>query len=223
MARIFCIALTVAFLAACNGSQGGSSSAGTGYPVNDAISAFLQSNNSYTLHGSSDGNAYTLTLSWQYLGQHSFQGASAYATKVTEQIDKNGSLFLNDGGTKYFLLGPYNPLGEVTVGGGTVVDTNQTALPAMAQISQTGNLDSETLYGGIILSKAANTWSLGYAGTTGEAKFCIKSTRTYGEAMLILPPPTTTCYVIDSRGNVLDLQMTIPVFQNKTFQEVSFN
>src|SRR5579871_3843225 len=140
--RTLALGTALASLYACGGS---SSTVNTQqFPVNDAVSTYMQMQHSYTVQWSSQGDAYTSQVEMQPGSQQTFQGTTAYTTTVTTTTHKNGALYSTESVTDYFLLGPYENLGayDNTAGNWSFV-LNHTALPDMATIGQAGIVDRE--------------------------------------------------------------------------------
>lgn len=205
------LGLSVGLLSACGG--GSSSSNSTQYPVNDAVSAFMQMDHNYELHSVSNtgGAPYTMQVSWKAGGMQSFNGTQAFTTTRTMTIFVTGTQVSKDVTTDYFLLGPYKKLGSTDSSMGFVtVAADQVALPDLAQIGQSGDLDTELTYTQpseqtIPIAHTANTWTLSSGATAANARF-FEDSAINGEA--IMPQSESTGYQIDSKGNVQGVIVT---------------
>jgi len=205
---VFILAVLFSLLGAC----GGSDNKGNVpiridpplFPVNDSVSAFMQSDNSYTMSTMSGGHSYEMSLSWKAGSQRSFQGTPAFTTTKTQTITKDGAPFSRAVTTDYFLLGPYKRLGSITDTGQTLVATDQAVLPDLAMAGQSGDLDREDAF----FDHVINTWILAGGSSDDLADFVVHST-IEGEA--ILPQKQSLGLEIDSRGHVHGINVSLPL------------
>lgn len=203
--------VVLGLLSACGG--GSSSSNGTQYPVNDAVSAFMQMDHNYELNSVSDtgGAPYTMQLSWKAGGLQSFNGTPAFTTTRTMTIFVVGTQVSKSVTTDYFLLGPYKKLGSIDSYGNLTVASNQSALPDLADVGQGGDLDQESTHAGsgaTVVTRTVNTWQLQQGPTAANARL-FEDSAISGEAMR--PQNASSGYQIDSKGNVQGLIVTLPV------------
>lgn len=216
-------AVVFGLLSACGGggSSSGSSSSNSsaqGYPLDAAITAFMQTGTSQTLMncngmvpGANCNNSYELQLAWTPGGQQMFHGTSAFTSVRTLTVLKGGKPFSSSSETEYFLLGPYKRLGSVDSSGNQTLASAQAALPDDAKIGQSGNLDQESTYvgsGSVRLTQTTNTWNL-QGGALATQPFFVLQSDINGEAAQ--PMNQTFCYLIDSKGNVLGLEVSVPI------------
>lgn len=202
------LGLLFSLLGACGS---GSNSSNQQFPLNDAVSAYMQMSHSYTLNWTQAGDSYSDQVEMQPGAQKSFQGTTAYTAVITSTVQRNGVLEYQDSITQYFLLGPYKNLGSIdnTFGQVTVAADN-TALPDMARTGQTGAVDTEVTYLGmpgatISLTAYTNTWTL--EGVDGNAKLC-EVAAVDGEAER--PFSTFACFTVDPKGNVISASLNVP-------------
>jgi len=206
------IILSVLGLCACGG--GGSSSSSTPpppppqYPIDSAISAFQQMNESFNLSASNGGNNYTLTLSWVPGAQSSFDGVSSFTSTRTVTISENGILVASDVQTGYFTISPFKPLGAVDTNGQVTVDANQVVLPDLATVGQSGAVDTYTIYTDntrtTVYGNGTDTWALN-ADTSTTAFFCANTVGTTNGS----PFTESDCYQTDENGNILSVTATL--------------
>lgn len=217
-------AVVFGLLSACGGSS--SSSNSTQYPVNDAVSAFMQADHNYELHSTSNtgGAPYTMQLSWKAGGMQSFNGTQAFTTTRTMTVFVVGSQVSQDVTTDYFLLGPYKKLGSIDSTGNLTVASNQSALPDLAGVGQAGGLDQELTHAGsgaTVITRTVNTWQLQPGPTAANARF-FEDSAINGEAAM--PTSESSGYQIDSKGNVQGVIVTLPVNGLQvTFSNVCMN
>lgn len=215
--KLLGLALSLGLLNACGGSS--SSSNGTQYPVNDAISAFMQMDHNYELRSvSNTGDApYTMQVSWKAGGMQSFNGTPAFTTTRTMTIFVVGTQVSKDVTTDYFLLGPYKKLGSIDSSTSFVsFASNQSALPDFADVGQSGDFDVENAYpapgpaspGRPSVARTVNTWQLQPGPAAGNARF-FEDSAINGEAAM--PTSESSGYQIDAKGNVQGVIVTLPV------------
>jgi hypothetical protein len=199
------IGLTV-LLAGCGS---GSSSAGAAqYPVDDALSTFYQTSQTYTLHASSGGTTYTLVVKFTPGPQTTFLGQQYLSLVLADTITSNGSVIASGGKTVLFLTGPFREFGGVLPGGVYEVDHAQHTLPDLANPGDAGPLDLQDYFSDSTLNTeiatGSRTWSLA-AVTETTALFCIEDQDDLGGS----PESEGDCEIIDERGNVTGLQITL--------------
>jgi len=200
-------AALLASLTACGGGSNGSST-GTQYPVNDAIGTFYQTPQTYTLHADSSGTAYTLVMHLTPGPQTTFLGQQALTAVLADSITSNGTVVAAGGKTVVFLSSPFKEIGGILPGGVYEVDTAQHNLPDLAGAGAFGTLDSQTYFSDSTLTTqvgtGTRTWALD-AVTEQTAKFCIDDTDDLGGSQ----ETEGDCEIIDARGNVTGLQITL--------------
>lgn len=206
--KLLALGLLAGLLGACGG--GSSSSNGTQYPVNDAVSAFMQMDHNYELRSVSNtgGAPYTMQVGWKAGGMRSFNGTPAFTTTRTMTIFVTGTQVSKDVTTDYFLLGPYKKLGSIDSAGNLTVASDQSALPDFAGVGQSGDLDQESTHAGsgaTVITRTVNTWQLQPGPTAANARF-FEDSAINGEAAK--PTTESAGYQIDSRGNVQGVIMT---------------
>lgn len=169
-------------------------------------------NHSYNLSASSGGNKYTLQVSVVPGAGGSFNGQSALSNTLSLNISENGTLISNDISTDYFIISPYTPLGAFDQSNGQmIVFANQTALPDLATVGESGPLDTFTTYskdtgsGTTVYATGTETWTLD-ADTSTSALGCVDLTENLSAGGTVTD---STCYQLDERGNVLSMQITI--------------
>lgn len=202
--------VAVVSLSACGG---GSSDTSTGYPIDSAISAYFQAHHSYTLKGSDGSNFYTDTHAFVPGGMQMFQGISALTATDTGVLTNNGHSLGSDTVTSFFLIGPYKPLGAIDVSSGYVmVDANQQILPDLASVGDSGKFYTATVYSDAslttVLQSDVVTWDL-TSVTADTAMLCEEFASTTLSTKAT--HNTSSCYVMDQRGNVTGVEETIEV------------
>jgi hypothetical protein len=181
------------------------------FPLNDAVSAYMQIQHSYTVQWTDQGDSYTAQVEMQPGAQQSFQGTTAYTTAVTTTTRKNGAPYSTDNVTDYFLLGPYENLGaHDNTGGNWSFVIKHSPFPDIAKIGQAGVVDNEVTVLGTapntgFLTGYDNSWILQPGGNSDQAKLCEVSAIQPEAGM---PQTVESCYTIDSEGNVLGATVT---------------
>lgn len=177
------------------------------YPVDLAMGTFYQMPNSFNLHGSLGSDSYTLDLTITPGAQASFDGVQAMSAVSAGTETKNGSPFRTNKSTLYFLTTPFTQIGANNSNTLFEVDSDQQALPELADIGASGALDSQKYYSdsslGSEIATGTRTWSL-TALTADTAQFCITDTDDVGG-----PSETEIdCFDMDIKGNVTAIQIT---------------
>lgn len=169
-------------------------------------------NQTYNLTATNGGNNYTLQLSFVPGAQSTFNGTSAFTRTETLNISVNGTLANNLIATDYFTISPYINIGSVNQSSGQVeVYANQTALPQLATVGQSGAFNTFTIYTdntlATVYATGTDTWALN-ADTATTAFACVDETINYAAGGT---DTESDCYQMDERGNVLSLQITLLV------------
>lgn len=207
MRYIIWISCSTLLLAACGGGGSNTTTEPAQYPLDTAISAFYQMSSSYNLKASSGGNSFGLDLKLTPGAQGSFHGTQAMTATLAVSETENGSAIGSGSQTLYFLTGPYKDIGANLSIGVVLVDSGQKDLPDLAKSGTSGSLDSQKYYSDSSLATqiatGTRTWSLN-AVTEQTALFCIEDADDLGGS----PESEADCYLIDTKGNVLALQVT---------------
>ena len=202
------MSLLLGLLVGCGGGGGGGgSSAPIPYDLNALVSVYSQQSHSYTLSASNGGNSYTLRLSHVPGPSATFGTTTANTVVLSVDVYENGTLIASDATTRYFLLNPFQLLGDydATTGYATVYASQQ-ALPTAAMVGDSGAFDTGTIYYDTsfttVFGTLTDTWTLD-AGPT----FCAdtaESTATGGDT-------ESDCYTFDAGGAVTGLTITLLV------------
>jgi hypothetical protein len=211
------IASIVLVLSSCGGGDGGGGSDGPvpstlAFPVAAAVSAYVQTSQSFTLNGTDNvtSNTYTFTHSSTPGSASTFESQPAQTAAVSVVLKRNGVTISTGSGTEYFQVNPYKPLGRISTSGEYEVATSWTALPTTAMVGQTGPAWSSTEYTNssktTVESTDVVTWSL-EADTANTAWLCLNFSTTFtsGDPNFI----EADCYRIDGSGNVLGQKATL--------------
>ncbi len=177
------------------------------------MNAFAQTSHNYTINAVDSGNTYTLQYGVTPGAPTTFEGLAASTAAETLTISKNNAVVDTVSLNTYFTTSPFIALGYVDLGNGQyTIDSNQVALPANATVGQSGQIQTETTYTTSSLSTINDTatvsWALS-ADTATTAWLCANMVD------VIVSPPSTisgsTCYKIDTSGNVSALKLAITV------------
>lgn len=210
--------LFAAGLSACGGGGSGSgNNSSAQFPVDSAMSAYMQMEHDYTLHGTANGNKYTLQLSLVPEGQAMFgttsESTSAFTTLRTLAISENGAPVGTPSQTlEFFTISPYRQVGSITQSLSLVVGYyDYHNLPSLVKEGQSGPLDSGTTYAennlDTPLSTVTDTWAL-KSGSGDDATLCITIS---SFSFLTGTIKQDDCYAIDTDGNVLGLTIDLSV------------
>lgn len=204
----FVSALKIAYLGTSSGTNV------SYFPVSAPITNFNTTSISLALTGSYKGSSLTYSVSnTTGTASQTFMGQAANVSTTTGSFTISGALPVPISGTSYFSVGPYKSLGNVTSGAYTVF-ANQAALPTVAAIGMVGSTDTGTDYTdstrSVILDKFVETWSMMAGPTSGTAYLCMNTVYT-AVASTGISGTSSTCLNIDSAGNLLGVQLTMPI------------
>lgn len=172
----------------------------------------MQESHNYNLSATdSKGNNWTLALAFVPGSESSFDSEAALTAQETTTISVNGTLANNDVTTMYFNIGPFTHVGGVDQNGEVTVFANQTALPQLATVGQSGAFDTFTVYTdntrATVYATGTETWALNQL-TSDTASFCFNIVDDFASGTTTTQ---STCYQIDERGDALGLQLNLDV------------
>ena len=210
--RLFVSIALLALITACGPGDNSSSYTTASFPLNNALSAFMQMSNTYALYATDSGDIYALTVFWRVNAPDTFNGTAAFTTNIGHNLSENQLQLGNSTTREYYLLGPYELLGSLNQQSGqySTVASDQVALPATATIGQHGPLYTQTTYTDTTLTIANGsetaTWSLNPA-TGSDAYLCITSNGNIGASQHY----ESDCFLMDTSGNILGVQVALLV------------
>ena len=198
---LVCVGSAAALLSACGGGSSGPVVSTLAFPVETAVSVYMQSDHAFpNLTGSLDGTNFTMSYTFTPGALAAFEGHAAHTATESAELTVNG-VQSRVRSTSYFALDPYVSYGSLDQDTGEYAVFNQTAnLPTTARVGQSGVLGDEINY--VDSSKAqvtdtsALSWSL-EADTATTALFCINvnvDNTSVGDG--------SQCYLIDANGTV---------------------
>lgn len=205
------VAYSVVLVIAGCGGGGSSSSPPTTYNLDRFASNYAQAKHDYTLSASNNGDAYTVTLS-QVPGSAAACGTTqAHTVTVTVHVSENGSLIDDDTYTRYYLLNPYKLVCDYDdINGYVTIYANQKALPATANIGDSGSADTSTTYYDTSLTtvfgSSTDTWNL-KSSSGGNALFCADSVSKTDNGN----SSENDCYTLTAGGNAAGLMVTLTI------------
>jgi hypothetical protein len=190
------------------------------FPVAQAMANIA--NNSYNFSVQSQdsyGNIYSIQTASTPGPIAQFNGVSANTAAITQNMYLNGAIIQKVTATNYFKLSPYQFLGSIAnyYGGSLLVTAWQTP-PTTGTVGQQFSSYNATLYhdssNSIVDGTLIETISLN-ADTASTALLCqndsVQLTQ-QGFYDHLYQGTTSTCYRIDTGGNVLGMQITVPVY-----------
>lgn len=188
------------------------SPATTQFPISSALSPIYQSSYNVTLSAQYGTNTFTIQMSQTPGAASIFEGQPASTVFLTGTVSVNGVVAGTINGKEYYNTSPFEQLGYVDPSNEQYqVYANQQTLPAYATVGQSGPLDTSTTYTdsskSVVYAADTETWSLS-SDTPTTAWACINDTQTVvGSALTVI----TTCYKIDTTGNVLAMTITMTI------------
>ncbi|MBV8636428.1 MAG: hypothetical protein JO002_18195 [Burkholderiaceae bacterium] len=189
------------------------------FPVPQALLNVATQSYSYSVSAYDRfGNQFTIQYASAPGAAGTYNGQAASTANVTESFYENGALQETDTFVNYFVLSPYQFLGSVGnfAGGVEVVNSFQT-LPATATVGQSFPELSATLYHDTTqtVSDGTLTEAIGLsADTASTALFCFNDTTQLTQTGMsdnLVNGNSSTCFRIDTSGNVQGMQITTPV------------
>jgi hypothetical protein len=198
-------------LSACGGGGGsdGPVVSALDFPVETAVSVYLQSAHQFNLAGSLNGSNFTMSYTFTPGALAAFEGHAAHTATEVAVLTANG-VQSQVRFTNYFALDPYVSYGSLDLDTGEYAVFNQTAnLPATARVGQSGALGNEISYVDSSKLQVTDTSTLGWsveADTATTALFCINvnvNNSSVGDG--------SQCYRIDANGTVLDFLVRVNV------------
>ena len=214
-AALWLSAIFLCLLAACGGGGGGGGSSSppnlNSAPGAAAVNAYVQASHSNTLNArDQSGNNWTAQLSTMpNPGTTTFNGIPNVSTAVqTVNIFENGVLAGNDIRTNYFLVNPYQPLGDVFTTGPVEIVSGGSPLPMTITVGQSGPLDTVTAYHDSTQSTVdateVETFSV-VANNPTTLLFCVNTVTSNVTAQGNLDgfsaSTESDCYAVDASGN----------------------
>jgi len=197
---------SLAALSACGG--GGSSTSSLSFPVNEALTAFYQSSAVYNLSATNGSTTYRLQVALTPGPQTTFIGTKVNSTVLVDSIESNGSVIATGGKTVLYLGSPFREWGGILASGVYEVDHDQQILPAMVSTGASGLLDKQDYFADSTLTDVIATgtrnWTMA-AASADTGLFCIDDNDDLGGG----PETEEDCYVLDEKGNVMGLQITL--------------
>ncbi|OYY66539.1 MAG: hypothetical protein B7Y51_01395 [Burkholderiales bacterium 28-67-8] len=206
-----CAGSAAVLLSACGGGGGSDRPvvSALDFPVETAVSVYMQSPHQFNLAGSLNGSNVTMSYTFTPGALAAFEGHVAHTATEVAVLTANG-VQSQVRFTNYFALDPYVSYGSLDLDTGEYAVFNQTAnLPATARVGQSGALGNEISYVDSSEAQVTDTSTLGWsleADTATTALFCINvnvNNSSVGDG--------SQCYRIDANGTVLDFVMRVNV------------
>ncbi len=190
------------------------------FPVAQAMSTIATTSYNFALNSQdSYGNIFSIRYSSVPGAVAPYGSVAANTATITQTTKLNGATIQNVTATTYFTLPPYQFLGSNSnYWGGAQVVTSWQAPPVTGTVGEQFSSFTATLYhdstNSIVDGTVIETITLN-ADTASTALLCqhdsVQVTQ-QGYYDNIYQGTTSTCYRIDTSGNVLGMQMTVPVY-----------
>lgn len=191
-------------------------------PYDNAVSAFWQMDQSYSLAGTdSSGNDYTVEYTITPGHQETFNGTSAFTAKRVIAIRENGIPLIEDVTTKLLLFGPFTQIADFDdTTGEVIVYTQQTPLPKLNPGNGFGTLDNGTIYSDHslkdVVGQKTDLWYVPIqTSSTGSLGFNVLNIQS--SLVSPLPKPDSIfdteqdTFIMDSRGNIVSLNIVLQI------------
>lgn len=206
-----CAGAAAVLLSACGGGGGSDRPVVSplDFPVETAVSVYLQSAHQFNLAGALNGTNFTMNYTFTPGALAAFEGHAAHTATEVAVLTANG-VPSQVRFTNYFALDPYVSYGSLDLDTGEYAVFNQTAnLPATARVGQSGVLGDEISYVDSSKLHVTDTSTIGWsveADTATTALFCINVNVNNSSA-----GDGSQCYRVDANGTVLDFVMRVNV------------
>ena len=206
-----CAGSAAVLLSACGGGGGSDRPvvSALDFPVETAVSVYMQSPHQFNLAGALNGTDFTMSYTFTPGALAAFEGHAAHTATEVAVLTANG-VQSQVRFTNYFALDPYVSYGSLDLDTAEYAVFNQTAnLPATARVGQSGALGDEISYADSSKLQMTDTSTLGWsleADTATTALFCINvnvNNSSVGDG--------SQCYRIDANGTVLNFVMRVNV------------
>lgn len=203
--------LAVSLLVGCGGGGDTTVATGTTFPVESAVTTFVQSPHSFTANFTDmNGDIFTLAFGFVPGGDTNFEGQAAKTSSRTLNLKKNGVLISTNTSTEFFQIGPFKPLGNVLGTGEFTVNANLVALPASGKVGDLGNFFTATEFSNSsktnIVFTDVVTWSIEQTDTADTAFFCTNHNIKFTNG---ISATESDCFKINANGAVIGNRISL--------------